>query len=80
MLAETNMRVGLVCGPVGKINQRERDFTLNGRYQAHSLDIACACKQLAVEAEDACYLRQICVLGWCAARLARSIGGRGISP
>ena len=54
VLAEVDMRVGLVCGPVGKIDWREGDFTLNCRYQAHSLDIACACKQLAVAAEDVC--------------------------
>ena len=67
MLAEADMHIGLVCGPVGRIDwqegdftlngrydQRERDFTLNCRYQAHSLDIACACKQLAGEAEGMC--------------------------
>ena len=54
MLAEINIHVGLVGGLVGEIDQREGDFTLNGRYQAHSLDTACACKQLAVEAECVC--------------------------
>ena len=54
MLAEIAMHVGLVCGLVGRIDWREGDFTLNGRYQAHSLDTACACKQLAVEAECVC--------------------------
>ena len=54
VLAEVDMRVGLVCGPVGKIDWREGDFTPNGRYQAHSLDIPCACKQLAVEVEGLC--------------------------
>ena len=54
MLAEVDIHVGLVCGPVGEIDRREGDFTLNCRYQAHSLDIACACKQLAGEAEGMC--------------------------
>jgi hypothetical protein len=29
VLAEIDMHFGLVCGPVGKIDQREGDSTLN---------------------------------------------------
>jgi len=79
-LVEVDMSVGVVSGPVGEMDRREGDFALNGRYQAYSLGIACACKRLAVEAEGVCWLRYICTLGWCVARLARLIGWRGVSP
>jgi hypothetical protein len=80
VLAEIHMHVGLVCGPVGKIDRLEGGFTLNGRCRAYSIDIACICKRLAVVIEVVCLLRSICTLTWWVARLARLIGGKGFHP
>ena len=44
VLVEVDMRVGMVCGPVGEIDQQEGDLILNRRYHTYSLNITCACK------------------------------------
>ena len=31
-LVEVDVNVGVVCGPVGKIDRQEGDFTQNGQY------------------------------------------------
>ena len=54
MLVEVDMRVGVVCGPVGEIDRQEGDFAQNGRYQVYSLDTAWTCKQLVVGVEGVC--------------------------
>jgi len=54
VLVEIDMHVGVVCGPVGEIDQQEGDFAQNGRYQVYSLDTTWTCKQLAVEVESVC--------------------------
>jgi hypothetical protein len=35
------MHIEMVGGPVGKIDQREWVFILNGRYRPYSVDINC---------------------------------------
>jgi hypothetical protein len=74
------MCVEVVSSAVDEIERGS--FPLNCRYQVYSLNIACACKRLAVAVVVVvmCWLRSICVLGWCVARLARLIGRRGIHP
>jgi hypothetical protein len=54
VLVEIDMHIGVACGLVGEINWREEGFTLNGRYRAYSLDIACPCKLLAVAVKVVC--------------------------
>jgi len=51
------MCVEVASSAVDKIEQGEGGFILNGRYQAYLLDIACACKQLAVVVEVMCWLK-----------------------
>jgi hypothetical protein len=57
-----------------------RGVTPNGAYCSYSLDIAYACKRLTVMVEMVCSMRWICVLYRLVAQLARSTGGRGVSP
>ena len=57
MLVEVDMCVEVVSSAVDKIEQGEGGFILNGRYQAYLLNIACACKRLAVVVEVMCWLK-----------------------
>jgi hypothetical protein len=50
----------VVGSPVGKIKWGDGGFASNGRSHVYSLNIACACKQLAVVVEVVCRLRLIC--------------------
>jgi hypothetical protein len=50
----------VVGSPVGEIKWGDRGFASNGRSRVYSLNIACACKQLAVVVEVVCRLRLIC--------------------
>ena len=57
MCVEVDMCVEVVSSVVDKIEQGEGGFILNGQYQVYLLNIACACKQLAVVVEVMCWLR-----------------------
>jgi hypothetical protein len=59
-----NVHIEVVGGPVGEIERGEGGFTPNRRYRACSLDIAGACKRLAVVVEVVSRLRLVCTLRW----------------
>ena len=72
-----DMRVEVVGSPVGEIEWGEWVLTPDARYHAYLLNIACACKRLAVVVKVVCRPRLICALRWWVAWLARSSGGMG---
>jgi hypothetical protein len=73
------MCIDMVGSPVGKIKWGEGILTSDGRHCMCSLNIACACKQLAVVVEVVCRLRLICTLSWLVAWLVR-LSGEEIHP
>jgi hypothetical protein len=59
---EFDMRIPEVGSLVSEIDRWEGDFTLNGGYRPHSLDIAFTWKRLTVTTEVVYKLRRMCML------------------